>query len=72
MNGQTDESDETVTTTDFQTILTLAQTNHLARLTFWSVNRDRPCTTGSTVSDSCSGISQQPFAFTSIIAQYHG
>ena len=72
MNGRTDEPDETVSAADFQTILGFAQANHLARLTFWSVNRDRPCAGGSPVSDSCSGISQQPFAFTALDAQFHG
>ena len=72
MNGVTDETDETVTVADFQTMLAFAQANHLARFTFWSVNRDRPCTDGSIISDSCSGIAQQPYAFTSIIADYHG
>jgi hypothetical protein len=72
MNGRTDEADETVTTADLRTMLSFAQSNHLARLTFWSVNRDRPCAVGSPASDSCSGIAQQPYAFTSVIAQFHG
>ncbi|MET7424782.1 carbohydrate-binding protein [Dactylosporangium sp. NPDC005555] len=46
MNGKTDETDETVTLADFQTILAYAQQHHLARLTFWSVNRDRACGSG--------------------------
>ena len=72
MNGETDESDETVTVGDFQNILAFAQSNHLARLTFWAVNRDRPCGGSDTTSDSCSGISQQPYAFTDLVAEYHG
>lgn len=72
MNGVTDESDETVSTSDFDTMLDFAQANHLARLTFWSVNRDRPCPPGQGPSDSCSGVTQDPYAFTSIIAGYHG
>jgi chitinase len=72
MNGVTDESDETVSTSDFDTMLAFAQANHLARFTFWSVNRDRPCPTGQAASDSCSGVAQAPYAFTSIIAGYHG
>jgi chitinase len=72
MNGQTDESDETVTVANYQDILNFAQTNHLARLTFWAVNRDRPCAGANTTSDSCSGISQQPYDFTNIVAQFHG
>jgi hypothetical protein len=72
MNGDTDETDETVSTSDFDTMLAFAQTNHLARFTFWSVNRDRQCAAGEGPSDDCSGVAQVPYAFTSIIAGYHG
>jgi len=71
MNGKTDESDEIVTLTDFQTILSYAQQHHIARLTFWSINRDRQCASGLTA-DSCSGVSQSPYAYTKIIVQYAG
>ncbi|WP_326590307.1 RICIN domain-containing protein [Streptomyces brevispora] len=69
MNGITDDN-ETVTVADFRTILAYAQQRHLARLTFWSVNRDRPCTGGG--ADTCSGVSQQPWDFTKVFAQYAG
>ncbi|MCW1100217.1 lectin [Streptomyces sp. RS2] len=69
MNGITDNG-ETVTVADFRTILAYAQQRHLARLTFWSVNRDRPCTGGG--ADTCSGVSQQPWDFTRVLAQYAG
>ena len=72
MNGRTDEKAETVTVADFQTILAFAQLHHLARLSFWSVNRDRQCSGSITVSDECSGIAQTPFAFSDLMAQYHG
>jgi chitinase len=72
MNGDTDESNETVSVANFQSILAFAQTNHLARLTFWALNRDRPCGGSDTTSDSCSGINQQPYDFTNLVAQYHG
>ena len=72
MNGQTDESDETVSIGDFQTMLTFAQQNHLARFTFWSINRDRACGGEDDDSDSCSGIAQQPYEFADLVAQYHG
>lgn len=71
MNGVTD-SHEVVSVADFQSILTFAQQNHLGRFTFWSVNRDRACATVGTLSDSCSGVSQTPYAFTNVVAQYHG
>jgi chitinase len=72
MNGHTDEAAETIGVEDFQTMLAFAQAHHLARLTFWSVNRDRSCEAGHTGSDECSGIAQAPYAFSDIIAQYHG
>jgi chitinase len=70
MNGETDESSETVSVEDFQTILAFAQLHHLARFTFWAVNRDRPCSGAETPGEDCSGISQQPYAFTDVIAEY--
>ncbi|MGW7238573.1 lectin [Streptomyces sp. NPDC054804] len=69
MNGITDNS-ETVTVADFRTILAYAQQHHLARLTFWSANRDRPCTGGS--ADSCSGVSQSNWDYTRVFAGYTG
>ncbi|MFF3694219.1 chitinase [Streptomyces sp. NPDC002221] len=72
MNGKTDESDETVSTNDFQTILGYAKQHHIARFTFWAVNRDRQCGSGGDAGSSCSGIGQSPYAFTKIVAQYAG
>jgi hypothetical protein len=72
MNGKTDESDETVSTSDFKTILSYAQSHHIARFTFWAVNRDRQCSSGESAGDSCSGVSQSAYAYTKIIAGYHG
>jgi chitinase len=72
MNGATDEADETVSLEDFHAMLTFAEANHLARLAFWSVNRDRECGGANQSADSCSGVAQQPFAYTDVNAQYHG
>ncbi|AYG79421.1 Chitinase [Streptomyces hundungensis] len=72
MNGKTDESDETVTTGDFQTMLGYAKQHHIARFTFWAVNRDRQCGSGGDAGSSCSGVGQSPYAFTKITAQYAG
>lgn len=69
MNGITDNN-ETVTVADFRTILGYAQRRHLARRTFWSVNRARPRTGGRV--GTCSGVSQQPWDFTRVFAQYNG
>ena len=71
MNGETDETDETVSMADFQQILDFAQAERLARLTFWAVNRDRPCSDGLSVqAGSCSGIDQATFAFTNLLSEY--
>jgi hypothetical protein len=72
MNGHTDEASETVTLADLHTMLAFASTHHLARLTFWAVNRDRECAAGLNPGEDCSGIAQTPFAFTDAIAEYHG
>ncbi|KUN02841.1 chitinase [Streptomyces yokosukanensis] len=69
MNGITDNN-ETVTVNDFRTILAYAQQHHLARLTFWSANRDRPCTGGP--ADSCSGVNQSDWDYTRVFAGYTG
>jgi hypothetical protein len=71
MNGITDVG-ETVTVADFRTMLAYAQQHHLARFTFWSANRDRPCNGGGTGDDTCSGVSQNAWDFTRVIAQYQG
>ncbi|MET7617556.1 chitinase [Streptomyces sp. NPDC005408] len=71
MNGKTDEAGETVTQNDFKTILAYAQQHHIARYAFWSVNRDRSCSSGGDA-DACSGVSQSPYAYTKIVAQYGG
>ncbi|MFF5856472.1 lectin [Streptomyces sp. NPDC012751] len=69
MNGVTDDN-ETVTVADFRTILAYAQQHHLARLTFWSANRDRPCTGGP--ADSCSGVGQSAWDYTRVFSAYTG
>jgi len=71
MNGKTDVAGELVRLEDFQQMLSFARQRHLARFTFWSINRDRPCTSGSDP-DSCSGAAQQPYDYTKVIAQYQG
>jgi chitinase len=70
MNGDTDEKDETVSLEDFETILSFAQQNHLARFTFWAVNRDRPCEGAENAGEDCSGVGQLPYAFTDVIARF--
>ena len=70
MNGITDVAGERVNLSDFESMLSYASEHHLARFTFWSVNRDRPCTGGP--ADSCGGVSQQPWDYTKVIGRYRG
>ncbi len=72
MDGQTDERSETVSVANFETILGFVQLHHLARFTFWAVNRDRQCGGGENTGEDCSGIAQAPYAFSDVIAAYHG
>ncbi|MQY39752.1 hypothetical protein SRB17_77790 [Streptomyces sp. RB17] len=71
MNGRTDDSGERVRVADFRTMLAYARQHHIARLTYWSANRDRPCGSG-TDGDSCSGVSQQPYDYLKVFTQYTG
>ena len=72
MNGHTDEASELVEPADFQRILAFAEAHHLGRVSFWAVNRDRPCEGLKPSGEACDGIVQTPFAFTDLLAAYHG
>ncbi|MFB7455614.1 carbohydrate binding domain-containing protein [Streptomyces sp. NPDC056188] len=70
MNGLSDQQENT-TTAIWTNIRDWANSHHIARLAFWSVNRDRPCPGGG-VAENCSGISQNNWQFTSITAGFKG
>ena len=71
MNGITDENAK-VTTADMKTITAYAQQHQIARLSFWSLNRDRQCPGAYPNDDTCSGVTQSAYQFTSIIGAYKG
>ncbi|HEY7592272.1 MAG TPA: cellulose binding domain-containing protein [Actinophytocola sp.] len=68
MNGLSDQQELTSTATWTQ-IRDWAKSHGLARLAFWSVNRDRGCPGGGVVSN-CSGIAQSDWDFTRITAGF--
>lgn len=68
MNGLSDQR-ELTTPQNWTDIRNWAQARHLARLAFWSVNRDRPCPGGG-VQSACSGIDQPFWEFTRITAGF--
>ena len=73
MIGQNDMSGEQFTLTDADTLTTFAQQNGLARVSLWSENRDLQCGSSfarvGVLSDTCSGIAQNPLEFTKTFGQ---
>jgi chitinase len=66
MNGRTDTG-EYFYQSDFQTVLSFAESEGMSRYTFWSVNRDRECNpvdNNDVTSSDCSGVAQNPWDFT--------
>jgi hypothetical protein len=72
MIGQNDTSGEIFSEADAQTLVDWADTAHLGRLGFWSVDRDQPCSGSVSGLPSCSEISQNPLDFTKIFDSYDG
>ncbi|MEV0072776.1 chitinase [Amycolatopsis sp. NPDC050768] len=66
MNGKTDNAGENMSVANFTSIRDYASSHHLGRFTFWATNRD--CSGGG----ECSGIDQEKYAFTKIVAGYQG
>jgi chitinase len=74
MNGRTDSA-EMFTQTDFQSVLSYATTNGMARFTFWSLNRDRQCSVpdnNGSLSGTCSSVPQAAWDFTRFDVQFAG
>jgi chitinase len=66
MNGRTDSA-EYFYQSDFQTVLSFAQSVGMTRYTFWSVNRDRECNppdNNGNLSSECSSVTQNSWDFT--------
>lgn len=77
MIGQTDIKEEVFTLNDAKILNNFAIENGIGRLSMWSMNRDIECGANyantSVVSDSCSGVKQDRFAFTVLLGNaYHG
>ncbi|KAI2800446.1 hypothetical protein BLOT_012952 [Blomia tropicalis] len=73
MNGHTDQPSEMFTLDTFEHVMNYARTKHYGRLSYWSLNRDRPCPSGKNfgwAAGTCSSIVQTPWQFTKIIAKF--
>lgn len=74
MNGRTDSA-EYFYQSDFQSVLTWAESVGLGRYAYWSVNRDRECNppdNNGTLSGSCSSVTQNAWDFTKYDAEFAG
>jgi hypothetical protein len=75
MNGHTDQPSELFTQATFQSLLGYARSKHVGWFSYWSLNRDRACDPSvphNWADGSCSSVSQNPYDFTKIVAQYTG
>jgi hypothetical protein len=72
MIGQNDDPAEVFTEADAHTLVSFAQSSHLGRLAFWSVDRDQACGGSASGLPECSEISQSPLDFTKIFTAYTG
>ena len=75
MNGHTDQPSELFTQSTFSDLLAFAQSDHVAALSYWDVNRDRACDPSvphNWADGACSSVTQNPWDFTKIITQYNG
>jgi hypothetical protein len=72
MLGVNDVEDEIFEPADARRLVAFAREHGLGWLSFWSMNRDRPCRDGpvSGARDDCSGVPQSPGEFTEIFTAY--
>ncbi|MEU9481034.1 carbohydrate binding domain-containing protein [Streptomyces sp. NPDC048191] len=71
MIGKNDDG-STFTLADAQTVESFAEQNGVGRLSFWSANRDQPCSGSANSLPTCSEIGQNSLAFTDAFVPYEG
>jgi chitinase len=74
MNGRTDSA-EYFYQSDFQSVLSYAQSKGLTRYTYWSLNRDVQCNppdNNGQLSGTCSSVPQNSWDFTKYTAEFGG
>ena len=70
MIGMNDDHKEIFTLQDAKMVLNFAETQHIALLSFWDVQRDHQCTNGKKPPNSCTGVKQQPYQYDQIFAGF--
>lgn len=72
MIGQNDVAADVFTVADAEALLAFSRNVELARLSFWSANRDVACgavVDDDRVSNTCSGVNQDPLEFSTVFAE---
>ena len=71
MIGMNDVSPQVFTLEDANKMLRYAKSNdRIRRIAMWSVARDRPCAGTPAVASDCSGVPQQPLAFSRVFKKF--
>ncbi len=66
------QATEVTTLAHAEAVLAFAQQHGIANLSMWAIERDKGACPGSGGSDRCSGIAQEDWAFTRILAPFTG
>ena len=67
MIGLNDTVPQVFTLDDAERLVTFAMEKGIRQISMWSLNRDKACAGNvATVSDTCSGVAQDAFAFSTI------
>ncbi|MFJ8478141.1 chitinase [Kitasatospora sp. NPDC094011] len=67
--GVNDFTNEVFSAEDARTLAAFADDKGIQLLAFWSVGRDRACPTTGELSESCSGVPQQPADFSHLLSR---
>jgi chitinase len=72
MIGRNDDPGETLSRADAEGLAAHAASRHIGMLGMWALGRDRACKTSSAseLDEACSGVSQQPYAFTRALGPF--
>ena len=71
MIGLNDVYPEVFTLNDAQLLYNFAVANNIGGLAMWSATRDKSCPNGGAyVAPDCSGIAQQPWAFSNVFKPF--
>jgi chitinase len=65
MIGVNDSTNEVFSIANANTLESFAASNGIQELSFWSLGRDKACSSNGTLSDTCSGTSQNAYQFSS-------